>query len=93
MWIGRRAELEALEGVVDGARAGRSGVLLVRGVPGVGKTALLDACARDAAGFRVLRAEGVEAEAELAFDVRSIASSHSPFASMPDRLAGVLESL
>jgi hypothetical protein len=65
--IGRRTELETLEALLDGARDGRSGVLVVRGVPGVGKSALLDHCARAATGFRVLRAEGVEAEAELAF--------------------------
>jgi hypothetical protein len=65
--IGRRTELEALDALLDGARAGRSGVLVLRGVPGIGKTALVDHCARTADGFRVLRAEGVEAEAELAF--------------------------
>ena len=65
--IGRRSELEAIEGVVDTARGGRSGVLVVRGVPGVGKTALLDAAVRAAPEFRVLRADGVEAESELAF--------------------------
>src|SRR5690349_21490808 len=52
--------------MLDGAREGRAGVLVVRGVAGVGKSALLSA-AGDAAGFRVLRAEGVEGEAELAF--------------------------
>jgi DNA-binding NarL/FixJ family response regulator len=65
--IGRRSELEAIEGVVDTARGGRSGVLVVRGVPGVGKTALLDAAVPAAPEFRVLRADGVEAESELAF--------------------------
>ena len=42
-------------------------MLVVRGAAGIGKTALLDAGAEAAPGFRVLRAEGVEAEAELAF--------------------------
>ena len=57
--IGRRSELEAIGRVVDRAREGRSGVLVVRGVAGVGKTALLDHCASAAIGFRVL-ARGAE---------------------------------
>jgi DNA-binding CsgD family transcriptional regulator len=65
--IGRRSELELLEQVLERARAGHSEVLVVRGVAGVGKTALIDECVRAAHGFRVLRAEGIEAESELAF--------------------------
>jgi len=64
--IGRRTELDAIEAVLDGARDGRAGVLVVRGVAGVGKSALLSSFA-GASGFRVLRAEGVEGEAELAY--------------------------
>jgi DNA-binding CsgD family transcriptional regulator len=65
--IGRRTELDAIGHVVEAARTGRSGVLLVRGVAGVGKTAMLDEIAGGASDFRLLRAEGVEAETELAF--------------------------
>ncbi|MDA0159512.1 LuxR C-terminal-related transcriptional regulator [Solirubrobacter ginsenosidimutans] len=65
--MGRRNELASIEQVIETARYGRSGVLVVRGVAGVGKTALLDAASGAAVGFRVLRAEGVEAESELAF--------------------------
>jgi hypothetical protein len=65
--VGRRSELEAIGCVVDAAREGRSDGLVVRGVAGVGKTALLDAAIAGAPDLRVLRAEGVQAEAELAF--------------------------
>jgi len=65
--IGRRSELETLERVLGSARSGHSEVLVVRGVAGVGKTSLLDECIRAAEDFRVLRAEGIEAESELAF--------------------------
>ncbi|MGK5551484.1 ATP-binding protein [Actinomadura kijaniata] len=66
LW-GRDGERRALAALVDAARSGGSGVLVVRGEPGIGKTALLDQAARDAEGLRVLRAEGVEAEAGLPF--------------------------
>ena len=56
-----------LDGVLDQARGGSSAVLVVRGEPGIVKTALLDYAAGRAVGFRVVRAWGVESEMELAF--------------------------
>jgi predicted ATPase len=68
MLVRRPAELERLDALLDGARAGRGGALVVRGDPGIGKTTLLDALAERADGeCVVLRARGVETEAELAF--------------------------
>ena len=67
MLLGRLPERAALSQLLDGARAGRSGVLVVRGEPGVGKTALLDWAVGSAAGLRVVRVAGVESEMELAF--------------------------
>jgi hypothetical protein len=64
---GRRGERTALERVLDRARAGRSAVLVVRGDPGIGKTALLDYAASLASDFRVVRTSGVESEMELPF--------------------------
>jgi DNA-binding CsgD family transcriptional regulator len=65
--MGRDAECATLDRFLDGARAGESGVLVLRGEPGVGKTALLDHAIGGASDFRVLRAVGVESETELAF--------------------------
>jgi DNA-binding CsgD family transcriptional regulator/tetratricopeptide (TPR) repeat protein len=65
--LGRGPECAALDGLLGAVRAGQSGALVVRGEPGVGKTALLDYVVEQAAGFRVLRAAGVESEMELAF--------------------------
>ena len=49
------------------ARSGLSGVLVVRGEPGAGKSALLEHAVGRAEGFTVLRGVGIESEAELAF--------------------------
>jgi hypothetical protein len=65
--LGRRSEREALGRLRDAARGGQSGVLVVAGEPGVGKTALLEYAIESASGFRVARAVGVEGEMELPF--------------------------
>ena len=65
----RHAECGALDRLVDGVRAGESQALVIRGDPGVGKTALLEYLSGRAAsqGCRVERAAGVQSEMELAF--------------------------
>ena len=63
----RRAECSALGRLVDAVRAGESRALVVRGGPGVGKTALLEYLAGRASGCRVTCAAGVQSEMELAF--------------------------
>ncbi len=66
--VGRSAELRRMKSFVG--RALQSGeALLVTGAPGVGKTALLDAACRIAAAAdaRLLRAAGVQFEAEVSF--------------------------
>jgi DNA-binding CsgD family transcriptional regulator len=65
--IGRSREQALLDELLDAARAGRSGGLVVRGEPGVGKTSLLDYAVSRAGGFRVLRMLGAESESDLAF--------------------------
>jgi DNA-binding CsgD family transcriptional regulator len=64
---GREAEQEVIDGLLAGARRGRSGAVVVRGEAGIGKTALLDYAAEAASGMLLLRTAGVETEAELAF--------------------------
>ena len=65
--FGRAGELEILGQLVADARSGRSAVLVVRGEPGIGKTALLRHLVGEAPGFRVIRGAGVESEMELPF--------------------------
>src|ERR1700730_13918874 len=64
---GRRSECDVLDQLLDAVRAGESGVLVVRGEPGVGKTALMDYVIEQASGCSVARAVGVQSEMELAF--------------------------
>jgi DNA-binding CsgD family transcriptional regulator len=67
MLLGRSSECAALDRLLDEARAGRSGTLVVRGEPGIGKSVLLDYAAGRAADMTVLRARGVQSESEFAF--------------------------
>jgi DNA-binding CsgD family transcriptional regulator len=65
--LGRDRECEAIDRLLDAARDSRSGVLVLRGDAGIGKTALLHHAVARADGMRVLTGAGVEAEAELPF--------------------------
>src|SRR3954463_6077177 len=67
MLRGRRDERAVLDGLLDEARGGRSGVLVLRGEAGIGKTALLEHASESASDATLLRAVGVESEMELAF--------------------------
>jgi DNA-binding CsgD family transcriptional regulator len=64
---GRDVERARLAELLDGARQGRAGTLVVRGEAGVGKSALLEDLVAGAAGVRVLRTQGLESESPLAF--------------------------
>ena len=67
MIYGRDAERAHLADLVEAARGGISGSLVVRGEAGTGKSTLLAELAENAGGVRTLRALGVESESELAF--------------------------
>ena len=51
-FLGRTDECQRLDGMLARARGGRSAVLVIRGEPGIGKTALLRYAARQASGGR-----------------------------------------
>jgi DNA-binding CsgD family transcriptional regulator len=65
--IGRETECARVDELLERARLGRSGALVVRGEAGIGKTALLDYAIERAVGTTVVRALGVESEAEIEF--------------------------
>ena len=65
--VGRHAEREVLDRLIEAVRAGESRALVLSGEAGVGKTALLDYLAGRASEYRVERAVGVQSEMELPF--------------------------
>jgi len=65
--LGRQREREVLGRLLDDARAGRGGVLVLYGEPGMGKTALLDLAVELAGHCKVVRTAGVEGETELPY--------------------------
>ena len=67
MLLGRDQERHEIEQALDRARSGASATLALAGEPGIGKTALLDYAAGCATGMRVLRARGIESEAQIPF--------------------------
>src|SRR6516164_4427367 len=66
LW-GRALESARLDDLFADAAAGRGGVVVVRGEPGVGKSALLSDASSRAPGAQVLWTQGIESESPLAF--------------------------
>src|SRR5512132_323735 len=64
---GRDAERSIIGGLLEGARESQSGVLVIRGEAGVGKSALLKDARERGSDMRVLACAGVEAESALPF--------------------------
>ncbi|KGN40569.1 AAA family ATPase, partial [Knoellia aerolata] len=67
MLMGREDEQRTLDALLSGARVGRSGVLVLSGDPGIGKSALLAHAVERATGFLLLRGVGTKAEHDLPF--------------------------
>ncbi|HEY1568194.1 MAG TPA: ATP-binding protein, partial [Solirubrobacteraceae bacterium] len=65
----RGAELAGLDGLLAAACAGRGALIVIEGPPGIGKSALLGACAERAAalGMQCLRARGDDVSMESSF--------------------------
>ncbi len=94
MLIGRERERDTLCRLVDEARSGAGGALVLRGEPGVGKSTLLEDAVARAHGMRVVRSVGVEAESAIAFGAvdRAVRPLRRAVASLPEpqrRLLGL----
>jgi predicted ATPase len=77
---GRPTECALLADLLGAVRRGEGRSLVLRGEPGIGKTALLEHLVDSAAEMTVFRAAGVESEMELAF-----AGLHQLFLPLQDR--------
>ncbi len=69
--LGREPELAQLSELLRRGRGGSGGTLVVRGVPGVGKSLLLSTVMAAAQDFTVLSVAGVQSESDLAFGALS----------------------
>ena len=78
MLFGREQELDLVDGLLEQARLSRSAALVIRGDPGIGKSALLASALDRADDMTTLMARGVESE------------SHLPFAGLHQLLAPAL---
>jgi DNA-binding CsgD family transcriptional regulator len=82
--VGRTEECDTLGRLLAAACHGSSGVMMLRGEPGTGKTALLEHATRSAVGMRVMQVTGVESEQEL--DFAALHQLLVPFLGSLDRL-------
>lgn len=80
--VGRDAELGELGELLATVHAGGSAALVLRGEPGVGKSALLEQVIASASGFQIVRAVGVEGEVDLPY-----AGLHQLCGSMTDTIS------
>jgi DNA-binding CsgD family transcriptional regulator len=65
--IGRESECARIDRMLEEARGGRSGALVIRGDAGIGKSTLLEYAVAQAGAAEVVRALGVETESEFAY--------------------------
>ncbi len=80
--LGRTMETGVLESVLAAVRDGLSGVLVLRGEAGIGKTALLDWAAGQAGDMQLARVVGVESEMDLGL-VFTVREGEEPTALLP----------
>src|SRR4249919_53876 len=83
---GRHREQGALDRLLVSVRAGQSSVLVVRGEPGMGKSALLRYAVQGASGCRVAQAAGIEYEMELPY--AGLHQLCAPMLDLRERLPG-----
>ncbi len=95
MLLGRDDELAVVRELLEGARRGRSGTLVITGEAGIGKTTLLEYARTMSGDALVLSTAGVEGESDVPYvhlaDI--FRSVHGTLAEIPDRQAASLASV
>src|SRR3954452_4889183 len=86
MLFGREEELRLVDELLGQARLSRSASLVLRGEPGIGKSALLAQAGEHAADMTTLMARGVESESQLPF--AGLHQLLAPALPLIDRLPG-----
>lgn len=86
MLYGRARECTQIDQLLAAARERRSQALVVRGEPGIGKSALLGYAAEQASGLQILRTAGIQAESQLPF-----AAVHNLLLTVLDRADAIPE--
>ncbi|MDX1870791.1 AAA family ATPase [Mycolicibacterium sp. 120266] len=84
--VGRQEEQQQLAALCDRVRTGASGVLVIHGEAGIGKTALLADALTKANDVRTIRISGAESEMELAY--AGVQQLCGPILAHLDRLPG-----
>ena len=83
--VGRVDDRARVDALLHDAATGSSGVLVVTGPPGIGKSTLLDDAVGRAGGFRLARVSGVESE--IGFGYAGVHQLVGPFLDHIDKLA------
>ncbi|HEX4432473.1 MAG TPA: LuxR family transcriptional regulator [Frankiaceae bacterium] len=93
--VGRGSEQAQLAASLEAAREGVSGVLVLEGDPGIGKSALLQWAIAQASDFHIVESRGMQAEVELPFGGvgQLIAPFRDLFAKLDGKQASVLEAV
>lgn len=86
MLYGRERECTQIDQLLAAARERRSQALVVRGEPGIGKSALLGYAAEQASGLQILRTAGIQTESQLPF-----AAVHNLLLTVLDRAEAIPE--
>jgi DNA-binding NarL/FixJ family response regulator len=92
--VGRREELARVQSLLEAARGGAGGILVIEGEAGIGKTTLLDAAQQMATGFQCLWARGVESESVLGHGalLELVSPVHDRLADIPSAQSEALAS-
>lgn len=86
--VDRFTEMEAMQALLDRLKKSASGVLVLRGQAGIGKTALLRELVQGAVGAEMQVAQALGIQSEMEFDFAGLHQLLLPFVGGLERLPG-----